>query len=154
MTQHQLTLPRGVDFPQIHRFSVGFDNLFDELLRTTVQQQSNNANYPPYNIIKHSEDKFSIELAVAGFTEKELDVTLEKNILSIRGSKPAPDTEGHDYKDYLHHGISSRDFVRTFTLAEYVEIIEAKIANGILTVELERQIPEAAKPKTIQISSI
>lgn len=146
----ELTL-RSLDIPSIHKFGIGFDNIFDELLRANAQQT--NTNYPPYNIVKHDEDHFAIEVAVAGFREGDIGITLEKNILTIEGSQ-----EIKIYKDdqlepeYLHRGISSRSFVRTFTLADHVEVIGARAENGILTINLERQVPEEQKPKTIQIS--
>jgi len=141
-----LTL-RSLDIPSVHKFGIGFESLFDELLRVTAQQS--NTNYPPYNVVKHTEDTFSIELAVAGFREGDIDVQVEKNQLTVSGEqivnidKPV---------EYLHRGISSRSFVRTWTLADHVEVTGAEVANGILTVYLERKIPEEQKPKKIAIS--
>lgn len=143
---NELTL-RSIDIPSIHKFAVGFDNMFDSLMRSTAQS---NGNYPPYNIVKHSDDQFTIELAVAGFGEKELDIQLEDNVLSIKGDKLTEDLLDQDI-EYLHRGISSRSFTRTFTLAEHVEVIEARVANGILSISLERRIPEEKKPKSIAI---
>lgn len=145
---NELTL-RSIDIPSIHKFAVGFDNMFDSLMRSTMQQSS--GNYPPYNVIKHSDDQFSIELAVAGFGKKELDIQLEDNILSIKGEKSVED-QLDDELEYLHRGISSRSFTRTFTLAEHVEVVEAHVANGILSISLERRIPEEKKPKKIAIN--
>jgi molecular chaperone IbpA len=142
-----LTL-RSLDIPSIHKFGIGFDTMFDELMRSTAQQSNN--NYPPYNIVKHSEDHFSIELAVAGFKEGDIDVQVEKNQLTVQGSKSVsidtPNTE------YLHRGISARNFVRNWTLADYVEITGATVADGILTIDLERKVPEEEKPKKIAIT--
>ena len=143
---NELTL-RSIDIPSIHKFAVGFDNMFDSLMRSTTQSTG---NYPPYNIVKHSDDQFTIELAVAGFGEKELDIQLEDNVLSIKGDKLTEDLLDQDI-EYLHRGISSRSFTRTFTLAEHVEVIEARVANGILSISLERRIPEEKKPKSIAI---
>jgi molecular chaperone IbpA len=138
---------RSLDIPSIHKFGIGFDTMFDELMRATAQQSNN--NYPPYNIVKHSDDHFSIELAVAGFKEGDIDVQVEKNQLTVQGSKSIsidkPNTE------YLHRGISARNFVRNWTLADYVEITGATVADGILTIDLERQVPEEEKPKKIAI---
>lgn len=153
MTNNQLTL-RSLDIPSIHKFAVGFDNIFDELQRVTTQRD----NYPPYNVVKHDEDHFTIEVAVAGFREGDISITVEKNILTIKGeqvqdleevdpSVPTPVT-----REYLHRGISSRNFARTFTLADHVEVVGAKAENGILMIELERQVPEEQKPKTIAIT--
>jgi molecular chaperone IbpA len=143
----ELTL-RSLDIPSIHKFAVGFDNIFDELMRATSSQQAN-TNYPPYNVIKYTDDQFAIELAVAGFRDGEIDVEVENNQLTIKGEQVADNREG---LEFLHRGISARNFVRTFTLADHVEVVEAHIANGILTVSLERKIPEEKKPKKIAIS--
>jgi molecular chaperone IbpA len=146
----ELTL-RTLDIPSIHKFGIGFDNILDELMRVNAQQV--NTNYPPYNIVKHSEDAFAIELAVAGFREGDVNITLEKNVLTITGAQTLTDlAELETEVEYLHRGISARNFTRTFTLADYVEVIGAKAENGILTIELERQVPEEQKPKAIQIS--
>lgn len=141
---NQLTL-RSLDIPNIHKFAVGFDSVFDELLRTTAQT----TNYPPYNIVKHSEDKFAIELAVAGFKNGDIDVQVERNQLTVTGEQSV----NLDHQvEYLHHGISSRSFTRTWTLADHVVISGAEVANGILTINLERIIPEDQKPKKIAIN--
>ena len=145
----ELTL-RTLDIPSIHKFGIGFDNIFDELLRINAQQT--NTNYPPYNIVKHSEDAFAIEIAVAGFREGDINITLEKNILTIKGQQTESLDELEKEVEYVHRGISARNFDRTFTLADYVEVLGAKAENGILTIELERQVPEEQKPKTVAIT--
>jgi len=139
---------RSLDIPSIHKFGIGFDNILDELARVSLQQA--NTNYPPYNVIKHTDDQFAIELAVAGFRDGEIDVEVENNQLTIKGEQEVDTREG---LEYLHRGISARNFVRTFTLADHVEVAEATIANGILTISLERRIPEEKKPKKIAIST-
>ena len=133
-------------FQPFHKFGIGFDSIFDELNRVTERQA--NASYPPYNIISIDEDHFAIELAVAGFREGEIEIQMEKSQLSITGNQSEP----VDPPKYLVHGISSRAFNRTFSLAEYVVVQDAKIANGILTINLERKVPESAKPKIINIA--
>jgi molecular chaperone IbpA len=138
-----LTL-RGLDIPSIHKFGIGFDNMLDELARITTQQ--NQTNYPPYNVVKHTEDKFSIEVAVAGFAQGDISVKLENQVLTIAGSKAAAAGA-----EFLHQGISNRDFTREFTLAEHVEVTGASSLNGILTINLERIIPEDKKPKLVEI---
>ena len=145
----ELTL-RTLDIPSIHKFGIGFDNIFDELMR--VNQQQTNTNYPPYNIVKHSEDAFAIELAVAGFREGDINITLEKNVLTIKGEQTVDLDELEKEVEYVHRGISARNFTRTFTLADYVEVVGAKAENGILKIELERQVPEEQKPKTVAIT--
>jgi molecular chaperone IbpA len=138
-----LTL-RSLDIPSIHKFGIGFDTMLDELMR--INNQQNQTNYPPYNIVKLTEDNFLIEIAVAGFSEGEIDINLDNRVLTIKGTKATSANE------YLHKGISDRDFVREFTLAEYVEVAYAVQKDGILTINLERIIPEEKKPKTIAIT--
>jgi molecular chaperone IbpA len=138
-----LTL-RSLDIPSIHKFGIGFDNMFDELMRMNSQQS---LNYPPYNIVKNTEDSFDIEVAVSGFSEGEIEVNLDNRVLTIKGQK------NEDLvAEYLHKGISTRDFVREFTLAEHVEVIHASQKDGILTINLERIVPEEKKPKAIAIN--
>jgi molecular chaperone IbpA len=146
----ELTL-RSLDIPSIHKFAVGFDNVFDELLRINAQQ-ANGTNYPPYNVVKHDDDHFAIELAVAGFNIGDISITLEKNLLTIKGEQTQTLDELEKEVEYLHRGISARNFTRTFTLAEHVEVTGAASENGILKIELERKVPEEQKPKTIAIS--
>jgi len=137
---------RSADIPQFYKFGVGFDTIVDELLR--ISQQQNQQTYPPYNVIRDTEDKFTIEVAVAGFTEGEIDVTIERSTLVIRGEQ----TRQEDTREYLHKGISARDFTRSFTLAEHVEVVGAEVTNGILSIKLFRKVPESAKPKAIAIT--
>ena len=143
-----LTL-RSFDIPSIHKFGVGFDSLFDELARVTNSQA--NTNYPPYNVVKHTDDKFAIELAVAGFREGDINITVDKNNLTIAGEQVTNLDETTNV-EYLHRGISQRSFTRTFTLADHVEVVNAVVANGILTVTLERKVPVELQPKKIAIT--
>ena len=141
---NQLSL-RSLDIPSIHKFAVGFDNVFDELMRHTNQQ----TNYPPYNVVKYSEDTFAIELAVAGFKDGEITITTERGQLIVKGEQVIELAEG---VEYLHRGISARSFTRSWTLADHVEVIGATSKNGILTIKLERKIHEEQKPKSIAIN--
>ena len=144
----ELTL-RSLDIPSIHKFAVGFDTIIDELQRVSNQRD----NYPPYNVVKHDDDHFTIEVAVAGFEEGDINITVEKNILTIKGEQAIKVYKEDELEpEYLHRGISSRNFARTFTLADHVEVVGAKAENGILKIELERQVPEEQKPKTIAIT--
>jgi len=143
-----LTL-RAFDIPAIHKFGIGFDNLFDDLMRVNAQQSNN--NYPPYNIVQINDDEYMISLAVAGFGLDNLSVTKDKNFLIIEGKEYDPDSE-KIVPNYLHKGISNRDFRREFKLADHVEISNAHLELGILNVHLKREVPEEAKPKTIAIS--
>ena len=146
MTNKTLTL-RSFDIPQLHKFGIGFDNLFDDLMR--VGSMQTNSNYPPHNVIKTGEDTVTIEVAVAGFAEGEIDISLEKRQLVIKGERKRDDDASYEY---LHRGISRRDFTHTFTLADHVEVRNASIQDGILSVYLERQVPEEARPKSIAIT--
>ena len=143
-----LTL-RSFDIPGIHKFGIGFDNMFDELLRVNAQQSNN--NYPPYNIVQINDDEFMISLAVAGFGHDNLTVTKEKNFLIIDG-KHSTDTVDTDNINYLHKGISERNFRREFQLADHVEITNAHLELGVLNLHLKREVPDSAKPKTIAIT--
>ncbi len=116
----ELTL-RSLDIPAVHRFGIGFDSILDDLMRMNATHSTN--NYPPYNVVQNSEDNFSIEIAVAGFTEGEIEVTLENNVLTIAGNK-AHDLDNKP-KEYLHRGISYRNFQREFILGEHVVILTA-----------------------------
>ena len=149
MTNNTLTL-RSFDIPSINKFGIGFDNIFDELQRISLQQ--GNQNYPPYNVVKYDENTSVIELAVAGFREGDITVTVGKNQLTIVGEKVENLDELDKNVEYLHRGISSRSFNRTFAIANYVEVTGADVSNGILSIKLERKIPEELKPKTIAIS--
>ena len=143
-----LTL-RSFVIPAIHKFGIGFDNMFDELMRVSAQQ--GNTNYPPYNIVQINEDEYMISLAVAGFGLNNLSVTKDKKFLIIEGKEYQPDSE-NIVPNYLHKGISNRDFRREFQLADHVEISNAHLELGILSVHLRREVPEDAKPKTIAIT--
>jgi molecular chaperone IbpA len=138
---------RSIDIPQLHRFGIGFDSMFDDLMRTAQSQSG--TNYPPHNVIKTGENTSVIEVAVAGFAEGEIDISVDKQILTIAGAIQRAEDEAHEY---LHRGISRRDFRQTFTLADHVEVKNASVRDGILTVYLEREVPESARPKTIAIT--
>lgn len=144
MTRETLTL-RSIDVPRIARFGVGFDQLLDELVRYSTQQDT---GYPPYNIIRDTENLYRLEMAVAGFDEGEVDITVENQQLIVTGSQQATEIVG----EYLHKGISNRNFRKVWPLADHVEVISAEVKLGILTVTLERQIPESMKPKSIAIN--
>ena len=143
-----LTL-RSFDIPSIHKFGIGFDNMFDELMRVSAQQST--SNYPPYNIVQINEDEYMISLAVAGFGLDNLSVTKDKKFLIIEGKEYQPDSK-KIVPNYLHKGISNRDFRREFQLADHVEISNAHLELGILSIHLRREVPEEAKPKTIAIT--
>ena len=143
-----LTL-RSLDIPSIHKFGIGFDSMFDELQRIHSQQSS--TNYPPYNVVQITEDEYMISVAVAGFGLDNLSVTKDKNFLIIEGKEYQSDSEQIE-PNYLHKGISNRDFRREFKLADHVEIENAHLELGILNVHLKREVPEEQKPKSIAIT--
>jgi molecular chaperone IbpA len=147
MTNTKTLHLRSFDIPAFNKFGIGFENLFDDLQRVTQIQSS--TNYPPHNVIKTGDNTVTIEVAVAGFAEGEINISLDQRLLTITGNKQRDDDAAHEY---LHRGISSRDFKQTFPLAEHVEVKGATIRDGILTVLLEREIPESAKPKSIAIT--
>ena len=133
------------DFTPYRRSMVGFDRLFDRLEN---QARANSGdNYPPFNIEKRGEDAYRITLAVAGFRPEDLDITAQQNLLVIQGKKGDEVAEG----DFLHVGIAQRGFERRFELADYVKVESANLENGLLIVDLVREIPEAMKPKKIAI---
>jgi len=144
-----LTL-RSFDIPALHKFGIGFDNMFDDLMRVSAQQ--GNTNYPPYNIVQVNDDEYTISVAVAGFTQENLSVTKDKKVLVIEGKQTIGDLVDEEEVKYLHKGISERSFRREFQLADHVEITGAHLELGILSVYLKREVPEEAKPKTIAIT--
>ena len=142
-----MTRLTALDLQPFYRNSIGVDRLFNTIL-TNIEHSSQANNYPPYNIIKKDDDNYTIEIAVAGFDEGEIDVTTHDSVLIIKGEKAdvqKPEVE------YLHQGIGTRRFERTFNLSDYVEVVSAVVANGILSVDLERNVPDSMKPKTIAI---
>jgi len=143
MTEYKLTT---LDLPALHRRTIGFENLFQELNRAFANNRADD-NYPPHNIIKVDDDHYIIEVAVAGFAESEIDVELEKNRLTVRGEQVKSESQ----PEYVHKGISSKYFERSWPLAEHVEVRAATVKNGILSIALERLVPEEAKPKKIAI---
>jgi len=135
-----------IDLTPLYRSSIGFDRLAS-LLDNTLRGDTTSAGYPPYDIEVLEENKYAITIAVAGFDRSELDIQVEKGILTIRGKKTGEKGE----RKYLYQGIANRAFERKFNLADYVEVTGADINNGLLKVRLEKEIPEAMKPKAIPI---
>jgi len=133
----------------INRALIGFDTMFDTLERRFANSVSN--NYPPHNIIKTGENQYEIQLAVTGFEKTEISVTVEDNVLVIKGESM---TTEYAAEQYLHRGLATRDFAKEFPLAEHIEVIGAETRNGMLTVKLVRNIPESAKPKVIDIVEV
>ena len=141
------TLATHFDWAPFRRHTVGFDNVF-ELMDRFLDGQSVNNNYPPYNIYKNGESKYSIELAIAGFGEDEVEVKYADNTLTITGNK-----EEKGDTDVLHRGIANRNFTRTFNIADDVIVNGGSLKNGVLSIELEKIIPDEKKERVIKIKS-
>jgi len=137
---------RTFDFTPLWRSTVGFDRLFD---LAEMAQRAGEDNYPPYNIERLAEDRYQISLAVAGFAPSDIAITAEQNVVTIEGSK-----SDKVERDFLYRGISTRNFKRQFNLADYVQVKNAVFDNGLLKIELVREIPEAMKPRRISINGI
>lgn len=137
---------KSIDLSPLYRSTVGYDRLAS-LLDTALSGDSVAPGYPPYNIEMLDENRYSVTVAVAGFEKDELDINVEKGVLTIRGSKKT-ETD----RKYLYQGIANRTFERKFTLADYVEVRSADLNNGLLTVSLVKEIPEAMKPRSIAIN--
>lgn len=136
---------RSYDLTPLYRTTVGFDRLFDLL---DSVGKSDAGGYPPYNIERLGENDYRITLAVAGFAEDDLDLVVHENTLNVVGKRPDSD----DKRAFLHQGIAGRSFERRFELAEHVEVAGASLVNGLLNIDLKREIPEAMKPRKIAIN--
>ncbi|WP_019960971.1 Hsp20 family protein [Woodsholea maritima] len=140
---------RTVDFTPLYRTIVGFDRLAD--MMDSAAKQEAGSGYPPYNIEQLGEHEYQIELAVAGFGEDDLVVEVQANVLSVTGKKGGEErTEG---RNFIHRGIAERSFERRYHLADHVQVREASLKNGLLQIRLQREIPEAKKPRQITINS-
>ena len=135
---------RTIDFSPLYRSVVGFERLAN-LLETA--QADSATGYPPYNIERTGENDYRIEIAVAGFRQEELNIEVKENLLTVQGRKAAND----DQRRFLHRGLAERDFERRFQLADYVVVTDAKLADGLLSISLRREVPEALKPRRIEI---
>ena len=137
---------RTVDFTPLYRSVVGFDRLA-ALLETATAEAA--TGYPPYNIERTDENAYRIEIAVAGFRPDELNIEVKENLLTVQGRKAAND----DQRRFLHRGLAERDFERRFQLADYVVVTDAKLSDGLLSISLKRELPEALKPRRIDIAT-
>ena len=138
---------RNFDFSPLYRSTVGFDHL-SSLFDAASRSESTTPGYPPYNIELIDKAQYRISMAVAGFVEGEIDIQTEKQTLTVKGKKIDEDSE----RNYLHQGIAARNFERRFQLADHVEVSGAHLENGLLHIELAREVPEAMKPKSIPIN--
>ncbi|MCQ1058771.1 small heat shock chaperone IbpA [Photobacterium sp. DNB23_23_1] len=137
---------RNLDFTPLYRSAIGFDRLFNQMEKSAPNA---NAGYPPYNIEQQDENHYRITMAVAGFADEHLDITQQQNKLIVRGTREAT---GETERQYLYQGIAERDFERKFQLADYVKVVGAEMENGLLHIDLEREIPEEQKPRKIAIN--
>lgn len=136
-----------IDLSPLYRSSVGYDR-FGSLLDAAFQTEKTSSGYPPYNIEVVEENNYAITVAVAGFKEAELDIQIENGVLTVRGKKEASESA----KNFLHQGIATRSFERKFNLADHIEVVNADLADGLLTVHLVKEVPEAMKPRTVAIN--
>lgn len=139
---------RDFDFSPLFRSAIGFDRL-PSLIDTAMRSDVSVGAYPPYNIEKVADDSYRVTLAVAGFAAEDLDVEVRDSLLVVKGAKP----DGERKAAYLHRGIAARAFERRFQLAEHVEVRGAGLDNGLLTVDLVREVPEALKPRRIEVKA-
>jgi molecular chaperone IbpA len=137
---------RTYDLSPLWRSTIGFDHLFD-LLDDTARWSGEDQHYPPYNIERTGDDKYQISLALAGFVADEIAITAEQNVLTVEGSK-----SDKDDRQYLYRGISARPFKRIFNLADHVQVTGASFQNGLLKIDLVREVPEAMKPRRVVIN--
>ena len=138
---------RTTDFAPLYRSVVGLDRL--AALLDSAAQQDSASGYPPYNIERTDENAYRIEIAVAGFKPEELDIQVKENLLTVTGRKTAND----EPRKFLHRGLAERNFERRFQLADYVLVSDAQLSDGLLSVSLRRELPEALKPRKIEIST-
>ena len=138
---------RNFDFAPLYRSTIGFDHL-TSLLDSVAQREQSQPSYPPYNIELLSKDKYRITMAVAGFVDDEIQIQSEQRTLTVRGKKAEDGKE----RNFLHQGIAGRDFERVFQLADHVKVTSASLENGLLNIDLERELPEAMKPRQIAIN--
>ena len=138
---------RTFDLNQLFPYSVGFDR-FDRLFDLAERSAARDVSYPPYNIARLGENEYRVTMAVAGFAEKDLEIEVKENALTVRGRIEEPN-EG---VTYLHRGIGARAFERTFQLADFMKVQGAQLVNGLLEIDLAREVPESAKPRKIEIA--
>ena len=141
---------RSFDFAPFYRSTVGFDRLFS-ILDQVGGVEGPAPSYPPYNIVRTGENDYRISVAVAGFTDADLSIEVKESVLTLRGDKQINDEE--ESRDVLYQGIAARNFERQFQLADYVQVKGASLENGLLHIDLAREIPEAMKPRAIPITS-
>lgn len=145
---------RAYDFSPLYRSFVGLDRMAG-LIDAAAASANAASNYPPFNVVRLSDNAYRIELAVSGFTQDQIDIQTHENVLTITGitAQIADNDASPDEAEYLHRGIAQRGFEKRFQLADHVEVSEAQLDNGLLTISLTRELPEALKPRKIAINS-
>jgi molecular chaperone IbpA len=144
LLKEDMAMRTTLDFAPLYRSSIGFDRMFN--LLETASRVSPDDNWPPYDIVKTGEDNYQLTMAVAGFAQDELTITHQANLLVVAGQK-----SGDDNGQYLHRGLTGRAIERRFELADHVKVAGASLVNGLLTLDLERELPETLKPRRIEI---
>ncbi|MDX6751687.1 Hsp20 family protein [Geminicoccaceae bacterium 1502E] len=139
---------RNLDLSPLFRSTIGFERL-DKLFDAAFRDAARDLSYPPYNIVKTGKEQYRITMAVAGFAEKDLDITVHENVLVVKGQIKEPEQN----VEYLHRGIAQRGFEHRFQLADHVRVGDAKLTNGLLDIHLQRVVPEALKPRKVAISA-
>ncbi len=139
----QLRTITTADLAAINKALVGFDRIFNDRFFNGNQ----NGNYPPHNIVKYNDNHYAIEVAVAGFTKDEINVSVDQDQLTITGVRG----QSTEIKEYLHRGLAARDFEQVFTLAEFMNVVGAEVKDGMLKIDIERIVPEALKPRRIEV---
>lgn len=137
-----------IDLTPLYRSTIGFDRLAS-MLDSARRSDTSSGGYPPYNIEALGENRYGITIAAAGFEQDELDIQVERDVLTVRGRKAEDDKE----RNYLYQGIAARAFERKFNLAEHVQVVDAEIRNGLLNIHLVKEVPEAHKPRSIKINN-
>ena len=145
----QLTTISNAELALLNKVLIGFDTLFTNVLAAAAN------NYPPHNIVKYNDTHYEIEVAVAGFTKQDIAIAVNQDLLTITGknrANPKYNSDLTEKKEFIHRGLAFRDFEQTYTLAEYMEVKDAKVEDGMLVISIERLIPAALQPRQIQIN--
>jgi molecular chaperone IbpA len=146
--EEDMAMSNTLDFAPLFRSTIGFDRILDTL--ESASRLRSIDTWPPYDIVRKSEDDYRISMAVAGLTENDLTITQEQNMLLVAGRRSSQNGESGQY---LHRGIAARDFQRRFQLADHVKVVDASLVNGLLTIDLKRELPEEMKPRRIAIAA-
>jgi molecular chaperone IbpA len=153
LREEDVAMRTEFDFSPLFRSTVGFDRMFDLLQHSMRGGPDENHNYPPYDIERTGEDSYRVTLAVAGFRPEEITVTAQQNLLVVSGDRRNRGEGGEQQRQVLYRGIAARTFERRFELADHVKVVGANLIDGLLTIELAREVPEAMRPRRIEVAS-